>query len=218
MAEPTRKIAIVLFDGVEELDFAGPWEVLAFWTRTVPEDGWEVFTVSRDGATVTCAKGLRVTPDHSFGTMPNPDVLLLPGGMGTRPMIHDQPMLEWLRAVRETTPLITSVCTGSLVLAAAGLLAGRPATTHWLSLDVLAQIDPSIDVRPDERYVDNGDIITSAGVSAGTDMALHLLQRLAGDDRARWVRRGIQYDPQPPAGTEWPAGEEWKLGSVDPRK
>ncbi|WP_281186476.1 DJ-1/PfpI family protein [Nocardia crassostreae] len=202
---------MVLFDGVEELDFVGPWEVLAFWTRTVPEDGWEVYTVSRDGKPLTCAKGLRVTPDHSFETMPGLDVLVLPGGMGTRPMIHDEPMLNWLRAVRETTPLITSVCTGALVLAAAGLLAGRPATTHWLSLTRLTEIDPSIDVRPDDRYVDDGDIITSAGVSAGTDMALHLLQRLAGDDRARWVRRGIQYDPQPPAGTDWPAGEEWKL-------
>ena len=93
---------------------------------------------------------------------------------------------------------MTSVCTGSLVYAAAGLLAGRPATSHWSTLDTLAALDPSIDVRPDDRFVDDGDVITSAGVSAGIDMALHLVVRLAGADRARQVRRGIQYDPHPP--------------------
>jgi len=94
--------------------------------------------------------------------------------------------------------LMTSVCTGSLVYAAAGLLAHRPATTHWASLDVLAELDPTIDVRADERFVDDGDIVTSAGISAGIDMALHLVGRLAGIERARQVRRGIQYDPAPP--------------------
>ncbi|GAB2547249.1 DJ-1/PfpI family protein [Nocardia heshunensis] len=212
MTETVRRIGILLFDGVEELDFAGPWEVLAFWTRMVPEDGWEVFTLSPTGAIVQCAKGLKVTPDHSFDSAPAMDVLVFPGGQGTRPMVHDDLILDWVRAQRDRVPLITSVCTGALVLAAAGLLKGRPATTHWRSLDVLAQLDPSIEVRGDARYVDAGDIITSSGVSAGTDMALHLVQRLAGADRARWVRRGIQYDPQPPAGTDWPEGAEWELG------
>ncbi|BEK93931.1 DJ-1/PfpI family protein [Nocardia seriolae] len=172
MAEATRRIGILLFDGVEELDFAGPWEVLAFWTRMVPEDGWEVFTFARTGAVVQCAKGLKVTPDHSFETAPAMDVLVFPGGQGTRGMVHDTGMLDWLRAQRDRIPLITSVCTGALVLAAAGLLKNRPATTHWRSLDVLAELDPTIQPRPDARYVDSGDIITSAGVSAGTDMAL----------------------------------------------
>jgi transcriptional regulator GlxA family with amidase domain len=95
-------------------------------------------------------------------------------------------------------PLMTSVCTGSLVYAAAGLLKGRPATTHWRSLDLLGELDSSIDVRADERFVDDGDIITSAGISAGIDMALHLVGRLAGKERAHEVRRGIQYDPAPP--------------------
>lgn len=94
--------------------------------------------------------------------------------------------------------MMTSVCTGALVYAAAGLLTGRPATTHWASLQKLADLDPTIDVRGDERYVDDGDLITSAGVSAGIDMALHLVRRLAGDERAAQVRRGIQYDPEPP--------------------
>lgn len=218
MAETTRRIGILLFDGVEELDFAGPWEVLAFWTRMAPEDGWEVFTFSHTGAIVHCAKGLKVTPDHSFETAPAMDVLVFPGGQGTRPMVHDREVLDWVRAQRDRVPLITSVCTGSLVLAAAGLLKDRPATTHWRSLDALAELDPTIRVRPDARYVDSGDIVTSSGVSAGTDMALYLVQRLAGDERARWVRRGIQYDPEPPRGTDWPEGAEWTTGSVDPAK
>ncbi|MEC3915247.1 DJ-1/PfpI family protein [Nocardia sp. CDC160] len=218
MAEAMRRIGIVLFDGVEELDFVGPWEVLSFWTRMVPEDGWEVFTLSRTGAIVECAKGLKVTPDHSFDSAPALDVLVFPGGQGTRPLVHDADMLDWVRAQRDRTLLITSVCTGALVLAAAGLLKHRPATTHWLSLDVLADLDPTILVDRDARYVDSGDIITSSGVSAGTDMALYLVQRLAGDERARWVRRGIQYDPRPPRGTDWPEGAEWRLGSVDPTR
>ncbi|QLY30110.1 DJ-1/PfpI family protein [Nocardia huaxiensis] len=217
MADRTRKIGVLLFPGVEELDFTGPWEVLAFWTLTCPQDGWEIFTFSRDGLPLQCAKGLRVTPDYSFGTVPDMDVLLFPGGLGTRPLVHDESMLAWLQAERPRIPLITSVCTGALVLAAAGLLANRPATTHWLSLDVLAHLDPTIDIRPHDRFVDSGDIITSAGVSAGIDMSLHLLQRLAGTDRARWVRRGIQYDPEPPADTAWPEGQEWIPSSSEPR-
>jgi transcriptional regulator GlxA family with amidase domain len=93
---------------------------------------------------------------------------------------------------------MTSVCTGSLVYASAGLLRGRPATTHWSALDKLAELDPTIEIRPDDRFVDDGDVVTSAGISAGIDMALHLVRRLAGDDRAREVRREIQYDPSPP--------------------
>jgi transcriptional regulator GlxA family with amidase domain len=197
-AAETRNIGIVLFDGVEELDAVGPWEVLAFWARGFPDDGWSVSCLSRTGGPVRCAKGLLVGADHSFADAPPLDVLLHPGGRGTRPQLVDPEHLDWVRAQREAVPLMTSVCTGSLVYAAAGLLRGRPATTHWGSLDVLAELDPSIEVRPDDRFVDDGDVITSAGVSAGIDMALHLVSRLAGVERAREVRRGIQYDPQPP--------------------
>ena len=197
-AARTRNIGIVLFDGVEELDAVGPWEVLAFWTQGFPDDGWSVSCLSRTGGAVRCAKGLLVGADHSFADAPPLDVLLHPGGRGTRPQLVDPEHLDWVRAQREAVPLMTSVCTGSLVYAAAGLLRNRPATTHWGSLALLAELDPSIDVRPDDRFVDDGDVITSAGVSAGIDMALHLVSRLAGVERAREVRRGIQYDPQPP--------------------
>ncbi len=120
------------------------------------------------------------------------------GGEGTRRLMGDDEHLAWVRTQREQVPLMTSVCTGSLVYAAAGLLSGRPATTHWAMLDDLAAADPSIQLRPTDRYVDDGDVVTSAGVSAGIDMALHLVARLAGRDRAIQVRRGIQYDPAPP--------------------
>ncbi|WP_069163289.1 DJ-1/PfpI family protein [Nocardia altamirensis] len=194
----TRTIGLLLFPGVEELDAVGPWEVLAFWTQHFPDDGYTVFTFSLDGGLVTCAKGMRIEATYSFDTAPRRDVLIFPGGMGTRPMVNDEPMLEWTRAQRAVTPLITSVCTGSLVLAAAGLLAGRPATTHWKSLDRLADLDPTIEIRTEDRYVDDGDVITSSGVSAGIDMALHLVRRLASAERAAEVRRLIQYDPEPP--------------------
>jgi transcriptional regulator GlxA family with amidase domain len=197
-ADAVRWIAIVLFPDVEELDAVGPWEVLSYWTRNFPEDGWGVYCVSVDGGPVTCAKGLTVGAHHSMDDMPAPEVLLHPGGMGTRPQLRDPEYLEWVRRQRAAVPLMTSVCTGALVFAAAGLLGGRPATTHWASLELLAELDPTIDVRPDARYVDDGDVITSAGVSAGIDMALHLVRRLASPERARAVRRGIQYDPQPP--------------------
>ena len=193
-----REIGILLFPDVEELDAIGPWEVLSFWTRNHPGDGWRVSCVSADGGAVTCAKGLTVQAHHSTATMPRLDVLLHPGGMGTRPQLKDQRHLDWVRQQRETVPLMTSVCTGSLVFAAAGLLRGRPATTHWASLGLLAELDPTIEVRDQDRFVDDGDVITSAGISAGIDMALHLVRRLVSPQRAREVRRGIQYDPQPP--------------------
>jgi transcriptional regulator GlxA family with amidase domain len=198
LAHMTQLIGILLFDGTEELDAVGPWEVLSYWTLNFPEDDWAVTTFSRGGSPIRCAKGLAITPVHSYASLPALDVLLYPGGQGTRPHLRDNAQLEWVRRQRETVPLLTSVCTGSLVYAGAGLLAGRPATTHWGALDELRALDASIEVREQDRYVDDGDIITSSGVSAGIDMALYLIVRLVGAERARQVKRGIQYDPQPP--------------------
>ncbi|MGI9156707.1 MAG: DJ-1/PfpI family protein [Marmoricola sp.] len=188
----------MLFDGVEELDAVGPWEVLAYWTQNHPDDGYAVCCFSRDGRAVTAAKGLTLGAHCSMEDVPALEVLVHPGGQGTRRLLREPEHLSWVRQQREVVPLMTSVCTGSLVYAAAGLLQGRPATTYWDALEELHTLDPSVRVRPGDRWVDDGDTITSAGVSAGIDMALHLVARLAGDDRARQVRRGIQYDPQPP--------------------
>lgn len=194
----TRTAGILLFDGVEELDAVGPWEVLAFWTRFFPEDGWTVTTLSRGGAPVTGAKGMVLGAHMAVEDAPPLDLLLHPGGEGTRPLLRDPAHLEWVRTQRQVVPLMTSVCTGSLVYAAAGLLRGRPATTYWSCFDELLALDQTVQPRPADRWVDDGDVVTSAGVSAGIDMSLHLVARLVGDERARQVRRGIQYDPQPP--------------------
>jgi transcriptional regulator GlxA family with amidase domain len=191
-------IGIALFDGAEELDWAGPWEVLAAWAEQFPDDGIRVFTVAREEGPVTCAKGLRVLPDETWETAPSVDVLVYPGGRGTRPQIGDEAVRSWVRGIAGSGALVTSVCTGSLVLADAGLLDGRPATTHWGSLELLPTLGRVIEVRPDDRFVDTGDVITAAGVSAGIDMALHLVARLHSVERAREVRRYIQYDPEPP--------------------
>jgi len=192
-------IGIALFDGAEELDFVGPWEVLSGWAKTWPEDGVEAFTVARTTAVLQCAKGLRVIPDVDWTSAPPLDVLVYPGGKGTRRDLADPVVLDWVRSIAQRGTLMTSVCTGSLVYAAAGLLQGRPATTHWSAMARLGELDRSIQLRPDDRFVDDGSIITAAGVSAGIDMALHLVARLHSADRARSIRRAIQYDPAPPA-------------------
>lgn len=192
------RIALVCFDGMEELDLVGPWEVLRMWQLSYPGDDVDVFTVSLGEETVTCAKGMRIVTDRPVADMGDVDVILFPGGRGTRALINDQPTLDLVTARAEAGTLMTSVCTGSLVYAAAGLLAGRPATTHWGSLDLLQSLDETIEVKPDDRFVDSGEVITASGVSAGIDMALHLVARLHSVERAREVRRDIQYDPEPP--------------------
>jgi transcriptional regulator GlxA family with amidase domain len=192
------KIGIYLFDGAEELDWAGPWEVLAAWAQQYPDDGVEVATVARHPGTIVCAKGLRVVPDLAWADAGKLDVVVVPGGVGTHRELADAEVLAWLRDLSEGGTLTTSVCTGSTVLAAAGLLRDRPATTWWGALDRLAALDETIEVRPDDRFVDAGEVVTAAGVSAGIDMALHLVTRLHSVERAREVKRYIQYDPQPP--------------------
>lgn len=193
-----KRIGILLFDGVEELDAVGPWEVLSYWTKNFPHDGFRTLTFSKRSGRIHCAKGLVIESEFSYGDAPTLDVMIYPGGRGTRDHLEDAAQLDWLRSKRAEVPLLASVCTGSLVFAAAGLLTDRPATTHFASLSLLQELDPTIQLRPNDRFVDDGDIVTSAGVSAGIDMALHLVSRLAGADRSREVRQGIQYDPDPP--------------------
>lgn len=192
------RVAVALFDDATELDWAGPWEVLASWSRGWPDDGVELFSVAQSLEPVRCAGGLRVLPDRAWDQAPDVDVVVYPGGQGTRRQLDDPEVHEWVRAQQRAGALMTSVCTGALVYGAAGLLRNRPATTHWRSLDLLASLDDTIAVRGADRFVDDGDVITAAGVSAGIDMALHLVARLQSPERARQVRRQIQYDPEPP--------------------
>jgi transcriptional regulator GlxA family with amidase domain len=192
------RIGIALFEDAEELDFAGPWEVLAAWAQQFPDDGVEVFTIAESLEPVRCAKGLRVLPDRTWETAGQLDVLVYPGGAGSRRELKDERVLDRLRDLGEAGTLMTSVCTGALVFAAAGLLDGRPATTWYGALELLPTLGENIEVRRKARFVDSGEVVTAAGVSAGIDMALHLVARLHSPERAREVRRYIQYDPEPP--------------------
>lgn len=191
------RVGVYVFDDAEELDVVGPYEVLSAWAA-LSELRPEVLTFSSDGAGVRLAKGLRIVPERSADEVAPLHVLVYPGGRGTRVLSTDSAHLDWVRRQRAEVPLLASVCTGALVFAAAGLLAGRPATTHWGAFDELAELDPSVMLDTEARFVDDGDVITSAGVSAGIDMALHLVARLESVDAARQVRRAIQYDPAPP--------------------
>jgi transcriptional regulator GlxA family with amidase domain len=194
---PTR-IAIAIFAGAEELDFVGPFEVLSAWSAGWPDDGVEVFTVADTLEPIRCAKGLRVLADRTWADAGHIDVLVYPGGRGTRAHIGDATVRSRLQALARGSTLMTSVCTGALVFADAGLLKGKSATTHWSAFDELADIDSSIVHDTQSRYVDQGSVITAAGVSAGIDMALYLVGRLISPERSREVRRYIQYDPEPP--------------------
>jgi len=198
-----RTVGILIFDDVEVLDFAAPFEVFSR-TRLVAgvesrrsDDSapFSVFTVSKDGRQVRATGGLAVTPEHSFESAPAIDILVVPGGFGTRVMLQDEPTLDWIRKVASDVEKLTSVCTGSLVLARIGLLSGRRATTHWGALDMLRTIDPSVDVQEEKRFVDDG-VITSAGVSAGMDMALHVVESLCGREVADETAHYIDY-PRP---------------------
>ena len=191
-------IAIVLFQGVEELDWAGPWEVLAAWAKVWPEDEVTVFTVADEEGVITCANGARVLPDHIWAAAPAFDVMVWPGGPGVAGQLGQDAGRSRVRTASDAGALLTSVCTGSLILADAGVLDHRPATTYWSSLDQLTSLGTGIEARPDDRFVDAGEVVTAAGVSAGIDMALHLVRRLHSEERARQVRRHIQYDPEPP--------------------
>ena len=192
------RIGIFVFPEVEELDFVGPWEMLRIWQIHWPDDGAEVVLFAREAGEVTCAKGMRVTTDCGWDGVGALDVVIVPGGQGTRVLMEDATHLDWVRSLAEAGTLMTSVCTGSLIFGAAGLLDGRPATTHWASLDALRKLGTGIEVRDDDRWVDSGDVITASGVSAGIDMALHLIVRLHSPERAAMVKRAAQYEPAPP--------------------
>jgi len=191
-------VGILLFDEVEVLDFAGPFEVFSR-TRLTPgiearrsDDSapFNVFTVARGDTAITATGGLCVLPDYDFDTVPAIDLLVVPGGFGTRPLLEDTEMLDWIRAAAGKAQRVASVCTGSLLLARCGLLKGRRATTHWGALDLLQQTDPTVTVEPEPRVVDDG-VVTSAGVAAGIDMAFAVVESLHGaavaDETARYI-------------------------------
>ncbi len=186
---------------MEVLDFAGPFEV---FSRTRLEPGVEsrrsdasapfnVFTVARGARPLKATGGLEVTPSYSFADAPPIDLLVVPGGFGTRALLQDEGTLDWIRDVAKPAKLVTSVCTGALLLAKADLLRGRRATTHWSALDLLASMDPTMTVEREQRVVEEDGIVTSAGVSAGIDMALAVVERLHGQSVADETARYMEY-------------------------
>jgi transcriptional regulator GlxA family with amidase domain len=190
-------IAILIFEKLTALDAVGPYEVL----RSVP--GWEVRFVAPEAGPVRTDSGvLGLVADHSIDEVSEADIILVPGGEGSRLLLDDERVLDWLREIDRTTRWTTSVCTGSLVLGAAGLLEGKRATSHWLQLERLREYgaEPS-----GERVVEDGKLITAAGVSAGIDMALHLVDREVGPEAAQAIQLAIEYDPQPPFDSGSPA-------------
>jgi len=190
------RIAIFLYDGMTALDAIGPYDVL----RQLP--GAEVvFVGDTAGIKRTEAQPLGLVADRAFADVTRADILVVPGGLGQERVMREPATLAWIRRIHETTTWTTSVCTGSLILAAAGLLHGLRATTHWAVLDELRQFGAT---PVSERVVEQGKIITAAGVSAGIDMALRLVARIAGDDVARGIQLGIEYDPAPPFDTGSP--------------
>lgn len=196
-------VGILIFDNVEILDFTGPFEVFSRTrlgagdpTRRSDEGApFHVFTVARTQEAVAATGGLRVLPDHGFDDTPPIDLLVVPGGYGTRPLLADEATLAWIRQAAGRARLVTSVCTGSLLLARAGLLEGKRATTHWLALDAFEEMAPGVQVERDLRWVDDG-VITSAGVASGIDMAFYVVEKLHGKEVADETARYIEFRRQ----------------------
>jgi len=187
---------ILLFPDAEELDFVGPYEVFSMARDYLFEDD-RVVTIAQDDAPVRAAKGMRVLPDHTFAAAPSLDVLVVPGGIGTRAQAENPVLLEWIAKAAAECRFVTSVCTGSLLLHAAGVVAGRRITTHWAFIEELRGRGAE-QVLEDARYVRDGNLVTSAGVSAGIDMALWLVGQLHDPDAARTTQRLMEYSPAPP--------------------
>lgn len=195
-------IGILIFDGVEELDFVGPWEVFTmsnemFARQKTPAPD-KVRLIAKTHDAVTCAKGMRVLPDATTADVATLDVLLVPGGMGTRREIKDEALTSWIAAIAKGAKWTTSVCTGAFLLAASGASKGKRVTTHWRAVEEMRGYDWPVEIVEGERYVIDGRVVSAAGVSAGIDMALWLVGQWHGEDHARLTQRGMEYYPEPP--------------------
>jgi transcriptional regulator GlxA family with amidase domain len=194
----TLTVGIVLYEGVEELDFVGPYETFkasgyqAARLRGLETRPVTVFTVAERPGPLATSGGLRIIPDYSFAATPAIDLLIIPGG-NVGPQIENAAMQGWLMQVTAQARINSSVCNGALILGKTGLLDGHTATTHWGSLDRLAELYPSVTVKRDVRWVDEGSVVTAAGVSAGIDMSLHLVERLLGRDVAEDTAHYMEY-------------------------
>lgn len=188
-----RTIAILIFDEVEVLDFAGPFEVFAVTDEVRGYDTFHVVTVAPAPGPIRARNGLRVVPDHDFSNCPPPDLLVVPGGFGTRALVRQPLVVDWIRVQSARAELTMSVCTGAIVLGRAGVLDGLRATTHHECFDLLRENAPHTTIAETERFVDNGRILTAAGISAGIDCSLHVVARLLGPEAAETTARYMEY-------------------------
>ncbi|MBS1810924.1 MAG: DJ-1/PfpI family protein [Acidobacteria bacterium] len=189
-----RNVAILIFDEVEVLDFCGPFEVFAVTGARSPGKPFQVFTVAENLTPITARNGLSVNPNFSLADCPQADILIIPGGYGTRPLLQNQVVIDWIKEQASGAELIMSVCTGALLLAKAGLLENLSATTHFNAMNELRKVAPNTQICPDQRIVDNGRILTSAGISAGIDLSFHAVARLLGREAAQETARWMEYD------------------------
>ena len=188
----TRTVAIVIFDDIEVLDFCGPFEIFSVTGARQGLKPFAVHTVAEELRPITTRGGLRVIPDQSFETSTSADIILVPGGLGTRREMNNPKMLQWIKDNASHAELVLSVCTGALVLGKAGLLDGLSATTHHLALDELRAVSSQIKIDAAKRFIDNGKVIVAAGISAGMDMALHVVSRLLGAEQAAETARYME--------------------------
>jgi transcriptional regulator GlxA family with amidase domain len=189
----TRNLAILIFEDVEVLDFCGPFEVFSVANRFTEPPAFNVLTAAEDAEPVVTSGGLSVNPHHRLAGCPQPDVLLVPGGQGTRKEMHNPALIDWIRWASTRAELVLSVCTGALLLAKVGLLDGLEATTHLGAIDLLRQTAPQTTVHADRRFVDNGRVVCSVGITAGIDMSLHVVSRLLGREIAERMARQMEY-------------------------
>ena len=193
-----KRVGIVLFDEVEVLDFCGPFEVFSVTRlheekRRLEPSPFEVFLVAETLAPVTTSGGMSVLPQFAFGNCPSLDILVVPGGWGTRQQIHNEVLRDWLRSRAAEVETLTAVCTGAMLLGAAGLLDGLHATTHWRALDWMRDTFPAVLVEADQHVVADGRVFTSAGISAGIDMALQVVAKYCGEALAHATARHMEY-------------------------
>ena len=195
-------IGFLLFDDAEELDFAGPFEVFTMFSEVARKQGLNgqnnVVLISQTGKDITGAKGMRIGVNCSIDNAPEIDVLCIPGGKGTRKQIHNKELLDWVAKTASRCTWVTSVCTGAFILAAAGLTENRNITTHWAATEEFFDLGLKAIMHKDVRYVNDGNLVTSAGVSAGIDMALWLTGQMYSIELARAPQRAMEYDPAPP--------------------
>jgi transcriptional regulator GlxA family with amidase domain len=192
----TKTAGIILYPDFEELDAVGPFEVFGMFTKL--DRDWQVVTIAEKAGPVRAFNGLQLYADYGFDDAPSLDVILLPGGLGSRKEQDNPRMLEFVRQTGKSADYVTSVCTGAMILHRAGFLEGRKATTHWGAIHELRSLGGNTTVVDDARWVEDGNVITSAGVSAGIDMALYLVSKLKDPNTAKAVQKMMEYYPKPP--------------------